>query len=169
MSKPLNSFILYCKDFRPIFQAQYPFHSNAEITSFLGTDWRSRDASFKAPYQRKSAAMTKVCFLHFLIFAIIYLNNLSSQAYKSVEKCRKPKTKISENQFRFSLHKTETPCQPKKSTVVEVKKPNVNRKKNLNWDLCVQRFSTVFQENDTLGNIWDELLLHHNRTILQNM
>jgi len=100
-------------------------------------------------------------------FVMIYLNNLSFLAYKSLEKRRKPKTKISENQFRFSLHKTETPCQPKKSTVVEVKKPNMNRKKNFNWDLCVQRFSTVFQQNDTLGNIRDELLFHHNRTILR--
>merc|ERR1712124_69070 len=41
MQKPVNSFLLFCKEHRSTVQTENPGYSNADVTSHLGKMWRS--------------------------------------------------------------------------------------------------------------------------------
>eukprot|EP00324_Dicrateria_rotunda_P006272 CAMPEP_0206156892 /NCGR_PEP_ID=MMETSP1474-20131121/3418_1 /ASSEMBLY_ACC=CAM_ASM_001110 /TAXON_ID=97495 /ORGANISM="Imantonia sp., Strain RCC918" /LENGTH=157 /DNA_ID=CAMNT_0053556203 /DNA_START=33 /DNA_END=502 /DNA_ORIENTATION=- len=57
MSKPMNSFFLYCKMNRNKAKEAYPNRPNAEISAILGEQWRTMSVAEKRKY--KELAMTK--------------------------------------------------------------------------------------------------------------
>ena len=60
MSRPANSFILYCKDNRNNLQKEHSELSNSEISSLLGKEWREMGVEQKRPYIEKANSLKKV-------------------------------------------------------------------------------------------------------------
>lgn len=60
MGKPLNCFLLFCKDYRSSIQLTNPDLTNAEVTSLLGKNWRKLDPELKAIYTSKAKKLTEV-------------------------------------------------------------------------------------------------------------
>ena len=60
MSRPMNCFILYCKENRKRIQLQHPDLSNSVITSILGAQWRAMDESQKYSYKKLATEHRKV-------------------------------------------------------------------------------------------------------------
>ena len=60
MSEPVNSFLLFCKDYRAIFAASNPGLSNCEVTTLLAKEWKYLDDETKQQYKAKSHFLKKV-------------------------------------------------------------------------------------------------------------
>ena len=60
MSEPVNSFLLFCKDYRSVFAMSNPGLSNCEVTKILATEWKCLDISIKQQYKTKSNVLKKV-------------------------------------------------------------------------------------------------------------
>ena len=59
-SKPLNSFLLYCQDYRSKIASQNPSFSNSDVTSELGKNWRDMDPEMKQFYITKAEHLRAV-------------------------------------------------------------------------------------------------------------
>ncbi|KAK6640298.1 hypothetical protein RUM44_011984 [Polyplax serrata] len=55
--RPMNAFMLFAKHQRPLLIQQHPGKDNRAISVVLGTAWRELDASERADYVRRAAAM----------------------------------------------------------------------------------------------------------------
>jgi len=55
IKRPMNSFLLFSNEQRPILQAENPDKSNAEISKLLGQKWKSMPADKKSVYMDKAA------------------------------------------------------------------------------------------------------------------
>merc|ERR1711862_84391 len=59
MQKPVNSFLLFCKEHRSTVQTENPGYSNADVTSHLGKMWRSMRKEQKEKYVQRSRAISQ--------------------------------------------------------------------------------------------------------------
>lgn len=59
-SKPVNSFLLYCKEHRSLIAQENPNFSNSDVTSQLGKNWRNMDPQRKLYYHRKAEIIKEV-------------------------------------------------------------------------------------------------------------
>lgn len=50
VKRPMNSFLLFSNEMRPILQAAHPDHSNAEISTLLGNQWKDLDSEKRQRY-----------------------------------------------------------------------------------------------------------------------
>jgi len=57
MPEPVNSFLLFCKDYRTLFASSNPGLSNCEVTSLLAKEWKSLDIHIKQQYRTKANAL----------------------------------------------------------------------------------------------------------------
>ena len=62
MQAPINSFLLFCKDYRTILATNYPDLSNSDVTSMLGSYWRNLQEDIKDDYVLKARDLNKVFF-----------------------------------------------------------------------------------------------------------
>ena len=60
MSEPVNSFLLFCKDYRTGFALSNPGLSNCEVTSLLAKEWKSLDIHIKQQYKTKAYVLKEV-------------------------------------------------------------------------------------------------------------
>ena len=60
MSEPVNSFLLFCKDYRTLFASSNPGLSNCEVTSLLAKEWKSFDESIKQQYKARAYVLKEV-------------------------------------------------------------------------------------------------------------
>lgn len=60
MSKPMNSFFLFCDANRSKLQKAHPSKSNSDITSLLGYYWRTMSAIEKKKYKDLAHSRKKV-------------------------------------------------------------------------------------------------------------
>ena len=60
MSKPMNSFFLYCKLNRELVKLKYPNRPNADISSILGEQWRTMSIAEKQKYKDLALKHKKV-------------------------------------------------------------------------------------------------------------
>ena len=73
MQKPINSFLLFCREHRSIVQEANPDFSNAEVTSKLGVMWRAMSKESKEKYVAQAKVM-KLVSSHFLNFSCVKKN-----------------------------------------------------------------------------------------------
>jgi len=59
MQKPVNSFLLFCKEHRSTIQLENPTYSNADVTSHLGKMWRAMRKEQKEKYVQRSRAISQ--------------------------------------------------------------------------------------------------------------
>jgi len=64
MQAPINSFLLFCKDYRTIIATNYPDLSNSDVTSMLGSYWRNLEEGIKNNYVLKARDLNKVFFFN---------------------------------------------------------------------------------------------------------
>lgn len=50
LRKPMNSFMLFSNEMRPILQAKHRDSNNAQISKMLGTQWKAMSPQEKQPY-----------------------------------------------------------------------------------------------------------------------
>ena len=53
-TKPLNCFLLFCREYRTIFAVTNPELNNAEVTSLLAKNWRTLDPKIKNMYKLRA-------------------------------------------------------------------------------------------------------------------
>ena len=97
MSKPANSFILFCKDNRKYLQKEHSELSNSAISSLLGKEWREMRLEQKRPYIEKANILKKVS---------ISLNSNVQSLTKKQQFVPVQKREKQENMFNFKLTKT---------------------------------------------------------------
>ena len=59
-SKPINSFLLYCKEHRSHIAEDNPSFSNSDVTSHLGKNWRNLDPKLKLTYICRAKKLREV-------------------------------------------------------------------------------------------------------------
>lgn len=62
--KPINCFLLFCKENRESLRRRHPSLNNSDITSKLGEEWRSMSSINKDEYKRKASLLKKVSFYY---------------------------------------------------------------------------------------------------------
>ena len=57
---PLNSFFLFCKDYRSIYAVANPQLTNADVTSLLAKNWRNLDPKMKSIFKERAKRLRNV-------------------------------------------------------------------------------------------------------------
>lgn len=65
MSRPANSFLVFCKEKRKSYQKENSHLSNSEISSMLGKEWREMSFDDKQPYINRATVLKKVSMILF--------------------------------------------------------------------------------------------------------
>ena len=60
MTEPVNSFLLFCQDYRSIFATCNPTFSNCEVTTLLAKQWKQVSPETREQYQLKATKLRRV-------------------------------------------------------------------------------------------------------------
>lgn len=89
MSKPTNSFLIFCKNKRKGLQSENKNLSNSEISSLLGKIWRQMSSKEKEPFIQEAKVLKDVS----LIILTIYFTNTKHSFYRNLSQLLLPEIK----------------------------------------------------------------------------